>query len=350
VATNPHQYICDGEVMDETLFGDRIVGFLYSNVRENSPQAFKALTGKRASWLLGYLNFDMKFAPALLGNKRFLKKCGVDLSECADFPATLDTPRKVFERKIRFWECRPMAQGDGTVVSPADSRVLIGSLSEHSGPLFIKGKFFTVVELFGIDRDWNKRFQDGQFGIFRLTPDFYHWNHTPVAGIVADFYEIDGTYHSCNPNAVVTVATPYSKNKRVITIINTDVPGGTAVGYVAMVEIVALMIGEVVQCYSEERYENPQKTKVGDFVKKGCVKSLYRPGSSTDILFFERNRVRFPVDLITNRLRNDAKSRFTEGFGANLVETQIKVRAAFAEKKRCKRWFLFLGCSRRFPL
>ena len=52
------------------------------------------------------------------------------------------------------------------------------------------------------------------------------------------------------PGAVVALVTPYSKNSRVVTIIDTEVPGGTGVGLVAMIEVVALMIGEVVQCYS----------------------------------------------------------------------------------------------------
>jgi phosphatidylserine decarboxylase len=41
---------------------------------------------------------------------------------------------------------------------------------------------------------------------------------------------------------------PYSKNKRVVTIIDTDVEGGTGIGLVAMIEVVALMIGDIVQC------------------------------------------------------------------------------------------------------
>ena len=130
----------------------------------------------------------------------------------------------------------------------------------------------------------------GDFAVFRLTPDKYHYNHTPVAGIVADIYEIAGGYHSCNPGAVVEIVTPYSKNKRVVTIIDTDVPDGTGVGLVAMVEVVALMIGEIVQCYSTERYDNPQPVTKGMFLAKGRPKSLYRPGSSTDVLIFQQGQ------------------------------------------------------------
>jgi hypothetical protein len=57
-----------------------------------------------------------------------------------------------------------------------------------------------------------------------------------------------------------------------------------------MIEVVALMIGEVVQCYSDVRYENPQPIKPGMLLRRGQPKSLYRPGSSTDVVVFQPGR------------------------------------------------------------
>jgi phosphatidylserine decarboxylase len=176
----------------------------------------------------------------------FLERCAIDLSECAEPLGALDSARKIFERKIRYWQCRPMSEIAAEIVCPADSRVLFGSLRESSG-LFLKSKFFDYEELLGFDKpSWLKAFDGGDFMICRLTPDKYHYNHTPVAGVVRDFYMTDGQYHSCNPGALLTLATPHSKNKRTITIIDTDVSGGTDVGLVAMIEVVALMIGDIL--------------------------------------------------------------------------------------------------------
>jgi phosphatidylserine decarboxylase len=66
------------------------------------------------------------------------------------------------------------------------------------------------------------------------------------------------------------------------------------------------------------------------FVKKGAPKSLYRPGSSTDILIFQKSRIHFAEDILRNRLHYSAQSRFTLGFGASLVETDVKVRSLIA--------------------
>ncbi len=332
-----HQYIerTSGQVCNEPLFADRIVQWLYHPIREKAPQLFQLLTGARASKLLGFFNYDLALSTKVLGNQQFLREAGVNLGECLDPPRKLDTARKVFERKIRYWTHRPMPEQPHTIISPADARVITGSLDETSS-MEIKGKFFSYEELLGIQKiTWLDYFMGGDFALFRLTPDKYHYNHTPVSGKVIDYYQIDGCYHSCNPQAIISEATPFSKNRRVVTIIDTDVAGGTGVGKVAMLEIVALMIGDIVQCYSECCYDNPQVIKKGMFLKKGCPKSLYRPGSSTDVLLFGKGQVEFAEDLLKNRVRQDVQSRFSAGFQKPLVETDIQVRSLLATPVKC---------------
>jgi phosphatidylserine decarboxylase len=327
--TIQHQYVEreSGEVRSERLYGDNFIRLLYSGVRENAPLLFRLCTSARMTSILGLINFDNPLAAGISGNRRFLAECGVDLAECLEKPEFFDTPRKIFERQIRYWECRPMEDVPTSVVSPADARMLVGSFRENS-LLFLKEKFFVYEEFLGSDRlRWLQTFAGGDFAIFRLTPDKYHYNHTPVAGRVLDVYEISGTYHSCNPGAVVEVVTPYSKNRRVVTIFDTDVPGGTGVGLVAMVEVVAMMIGEIVQCYSAEHYENPQQLVPGMLCAKGAAKSLYRPGSSTDVLIFQQGRINFAEDLVRNMHKANVESRFSFGFGAPLVETDVTVRS-----------------------
>jgi phosphatidylserine decarboxylase len=327
-----HQYIerDSGKVVTEQLIGDWMVRLLYHDVRENSTKLFRMLTSSWSSHILSMVNFDLP----VFSERAFLENCGIDISECIEPSSYLDTPRKIFERRIRYWECRPMSTDSDAVVSPADSRVLVGSFRETS-LVFLKEKFFSFEELFGYDSNqWHKTFTGGDFAVFRLTPDKYHYNHTPVSGRVVDSYAIDGGYHSCNPTAVVAVATPYSKNKRVVTIIDTDVPDGTGVGLVAMVEVVALMIGDIVQAYSSVAYNAPQSVEKGMFLIKGQPKSLYRPGSSTDILIFQEGRIDFARDILDNMGRQNVSSRFTKGFQRPLVETDIQVRSLLGTARK----------------
>jgi phosphatidylserine decarboxylase len=131
----------------------------------------------------------------------------------------------------------------------------------------------------------------------------------------------------------VQVVTPYSKNRRVVTVIDTDVAGGTGVGLVAMIEVVAPMIGDVVQCYSAERYADPQPLRAGIFLARGAPKSRYHPGSSTDVLLFQEGRIRFAADLLANQLRTDVPSRFSLGFAHPLAETEVKARSLIARRR-----------------
>ncbi|MBI4776933.1 MAG: phosphatidylserine decarboxylase [Deltaproteobacteria bacterium] len=324
-----HQYIDrrTGRICSERPMGDRIVNFLYSEVWENAPLVFRALTSARSSSVLGYLNFEPLLSSKLGCARRLMRQWGVDVTHCLDEPERLDTPGKLFTRKIRYWECRPMSKDPHVVVSPADSRVLIGSL-EKTSALYVKGKFFDYLDLLGSDKDrWLEAFAGGDFAIFRLTPDKYHYNHTPVTGRVEDVYELDGNHHSCNPGSIVNMVTPYSKNKRAITLFDTQVAGGSGVGLVAMIEVVALMVGKIRQCYSRYKYENPVPVRPGMFLEKGRPKSLFLPGSSTVILLFQPDRIQWDRDLLKYRSLTGVSSRFTHLLGAPMVETELTVRS-----------------------
>ncbi|MBF0240988.1 MAG: phosphatidylserine decarboxylase [Desulfamplus sp.] len=327
-----HQYIerKTGYVRTERLFKDSLINFFYSTVRENANFCFNLIISGRSSELLSYLNFDFAFSQNREKAKRFISELGINIKESVLPYESFMTARQVFERQIQYWRFRPMPADEnlpydnGIVVSPSDSKVIVGSIKENQ-PLFIKEKFFQFHELIQKD-EFIKVFQNGDFAIFRLTPDEYHYNHAPVSGKVVDFYEISGQHHSCNPSAVVREVTPYSKNQRVITIINTDLDGGSNVGLVAMVEVTAMMIGVVNQCYSDSYYELPLPMIKGMYIRKGQPKSCFRPGSSTVVLLFEEGRVKFSEDIVNNMFRSDARSRFSIGFGLPLVETLVRVR------------------------
>ena len=240
-----------------------------------APFVFKTLTSARASRWLSLLHFDSVLKQNPAAARSLFETLGLDATECVKPMNAFTSARDVFERRIAYWRCRPMPDRRDCVVAAADAKLIIGSLDE-TADLFIKEKFFHYQELLGADKDrWLGAFQSGNFALFRLTPEKYHYNHFPVSGRVIDFYAIDGAHNACNPAAVVAAVTPYSKNKRVVTIIDTDVPGGTGVGCVAMIEIVALMIGDIVQCCSTRRYDDPTPVTLGLTVRRGQPKAFF---------------------------------------------------------------------------
>lgn len=329
-----HQYVhrTTGELCTEQFCSDRFIRFLYAEpVREHAATLFRLLTSPRlTSQLLALLSFDLPCGARRFGVARVLRQHGLNLQECVDPQVANRSARALFERQIRYWECRPMPVASGLVVAPADARVVVGSLQPQAA-LFLKGKFFTYDELLGMHKPhWLHAFRDGNVAICRLTPEKYHYTHCPVSGIVRDIYTLPGAYHSCHPAATIALATPLSKNRRVVTIIDTDVPDGSGVGLVAMIEVVAMMVGDIVQCYSTIHYEHPQEILAGLVVRMGQPKSLFRPGSSTVVLLCQAGRVTFAPDLVRNQC-GPGQSVLSQHFALPLVETDVRVRSLLAQ-------------------
>ena len=143
-----HQYIHreSGLVRTERLYADWLLNTLYLSAWERAPTVYRLLTSARFSHLLGLFCYDFPLGARLSGNRRFLRSCHVDLGECLDPPEQLNTARKIFERKIRYWERRPLPDDPEAILSPADARVLVGSFRD-TAHLFLKGKFFSSEEL-----------------------------------------------------------------------------------------------------------------------------------------------------------------------------------------------------------
>jgi phosphatidylserine decarboxylase len=326
-----HHYIDrnTGAVRREQLLANGMIRAMYSPALEKAAVLTQLASSRYVSRVLGYLNYDNLLSSRATGMLRFLSNAGIQLSEFVGNLSDYDTPRKLFERQIQYWNCRPMPKERRSVVCPADARVLVGSMDKTSG-LYLKQKFFSFPELLGEDSPWRSAFAGGDYAVFRLTPEKYHYTHMPVSGRVLDFYSVDGRYHPCNPNAVVQLITPVSKNRRVVTIVDTDLPRGTKIGIVAMIEVVALMIGQIEQRYSDERYRSPRTLQPDMFVRAGAPKALFRPGSSTVVLLFQKGHIRFAPDLIQNQQRTGIQNPFSLTMGEPLTETDVAVRSPLA--------------------
>ena len=325
-----HQYVplSGAASVNEDLLADRVIRFLYSAARERPTVLQRAAASKLASALLASWEFDWPLRQPLPAIAAAAERMHIDLDEVYGDLRRWRTLRDLFERKIRFWETRPLDADERNIASPADGKALTFGF-ERDAMMPVKSKWVAFAELLG-SAALADALAPVSGVIVRLTPDAYHYVHAPVSGKVRSHELIDGALHSCNPAALITFANPYAINLRRVTVIDTDVYQGSGVGTVVVVNVAAMMIGSIDDAYSEHRYDEPQLIERGTFLQRGQPMALFRPGSSTSIVLWQRARATLSPSLVRNTCRVDVQSRFSDWLLSPWVESAIRVRSALA--------------------
>src|SRR6202012_5161756 len=113
---------------------------------------------------------------------------------------TPETFNEFFYRKLKD-DARPVTNPDdpGTLVSPADCRMMAFETVTEATKLWIKGRDFTVQKLLGeAYSSQASKYVGGALGVFRLAPQDYHRFHSPVDGIIGPMTYIAGEYYTVN--------------------------------------------------------------------------------------------------------------------------------------------------------
>ena len=165
---------------------------------------------------------------------------------------------------------------------PADGRHLAFPNVDAAEGFYVKGATFTLAELLG-DAALAEKFAGGAMLISRLCPVDYHRFHFPVAGVPAEPRLINGWLYSVSPVALRRNIRYLVENKRVITLLRSP-----EFGTVAMIEVGATNVGTIKQTHVADRA-----------VTKGEEKGVFKFGGSCVITLFERGRIRFDADLVT---------------------------------------------------
>jgi phosphatidylserine decarboxylase len=330
-----HQYVQRHRetAADESLLADQAINFLYNTRRDEPGFLLRALGSGVVTDALAHWQFDRRFARGSNLVERSAHRLMIRESELITPYSQMQTLRELFERKIRYWDVRPLPEHEQLIVSPADGKLLPFCAFERDA-LPIKSRFIRIDALLADVTPWPQamRARSPISGVIvRLTPDVYHYTHAPVAGKVRHHGIVEGAFHSCNPTALVRFEGSYALNRRAVTVYDTDVEGGTNVGFVVQVDVAAMMIGDIESRFSQKHYDEPRTLKRGDFVPRGAPVSLFRPGSSTSIVLWDGRRAAMGDDLLRNSRRTDLRSRFSDWLGRPWVETQVAVRQSVTQ-------------------
>jgi phosphatidylserine decarboxylase len=152
----------------------------------------------------------------------FARAYGVDLSEAAN--ADLDsyaTFNEFFTRELKAG-ARPIANGEATLVAPAD-----GVLTEHGaielGHVYqAKGSAYTLGELLGESGAAVAAFDGGRYFTIYLAPHNYHRVHAPLAGRLTRTRYIPGARFSVSRATAAAIPRLFCRNERVVCWFETE--------------------------------------------------------------------------------------------------------------------------------
>lgn len=162
---------------------------------------------------------------------------------------------------------RPVAQGEGVLVSPVDSLITgIGPI--HEGLMLqIKGQDYTVEEL--LNRSPRTvSYKHGFFMVLYLSPTDYHRIHSPVAGRILEKEHIPGKVYPVNDFGLVHMKRVLSRNERLVTYVQHEF------GELAVVKVGAMNVSSI-------QYVSP----LPDQLEPGGELAYFEFGSTVVLLF-----------------------------------------------------------------
>ncbi len=263
-------------MMEEIVPGEQWLRWLYSN--SVSGQAALHVLVKRAFFSAWY-GRKMDKPRSVHKVLPFIVEHDLDVDEFAKQAMAYKTFNEFFYRKLKD-TARPICAEPNAAVLPADGRHLVFPDVDKADGFYVKGERFDLDELLG-GGHVARQFAGGSMVISRLAPVDYHRFHFPCDGTPGKASEIKGPLFSVNPIALRRNIRYLVQNKRMITLLDSEL-----FGTVAMVEVGATMVGGIRQTYL-----------AGTKLKKGSEKGLFKFGGSCVITLFQKGRIGFDEDL-----------------------------------------------------
>jgi phosphatidylserine decarboxylase len=173
----------------------------------------------------------------------FIRRYGVDMSIAREpDPEAYPHFNAFFTRALRP-EARPVAPGEGTVVSPVDGTVSQAGIAAAGRLLQAKGHTYTLDALLG-DGVLASEFRDGLYVTLYLAPRDYHRFHMPLTGRLRMMRYIPGALFSVNDSTARTIPGLFARNERLVTLFDTDA------GPMAVVLVGAMLVAAMETVWS----------------------------------------------------------------------------------------------------
>jgi len=264
-----------GEMVAEPIYGEKWLRWAYGHPLGKLGTWAVA---KRA-WFSRWYGERMKAPKTAALIAGFIEAYGLDAEEFVEKVEMFKSFNDFFVRKLKP-EARPIAEGDGVFVFPADGRHRLLPCLDETTELWAKGEVFSVEQFLGSSA-LAEEFAGGSALVSRLAPIDYHRFHFPVGGSAGNSRLIDGPLYSVHPIALKEQTRFLVANKRMVTEVETP-----DFGRVVMVEIGATNVGSIRQTYAG-----------GSQIARGEEKGYFEFGGSCVVTLLRRGTIDWDHDL-----------------------------------------------------
>lgn len=263
-----------GRLCTETVMGDGALRFAYQTLLGRSLWGM-LFGGKFFSALMGRY-YDSKASAGKIETLANLPGCN---SEEAEFPLEQYTTfNEFFARRLKPGS-RPVPEGEGLLLAPADARLSVYPGIAPFGAVPVKGAERTISDL--CRRPLPERCH---VAVFRLAPVDYHRFHYPCScEQESEPVVYRGRYHSVNPIALKCHPEVFVENTRQVTQLVSP-----EFGTFYQIEVGAFGVGSIIQSSQPGRHAANDE------------KGYFKFGGSTVILVMPAERCTFDADLIEN--------------------------------------------------
>ncbi len=259
----------------------------------------------RFGWFSRWYGWRMRRRASSRKIRPFMARYGVDSREFADPVERFQCFNDFFTRALRP-DARPIDSDPESVVFPADGRHLGFQDFGRVGGIFVKGEVFSLQALLGPHVDVAP-YRRGSVVISRLCPTDYHRFHFPIAGTPGGAELIPGPLYSVNPIALRRNIHILTRNKRMLTPLETE-----RMGRVLLVEVGATCVGTICQSYAPHQA-----------TAKGVEKGWFAFGGSTVITLFREGAVTLADDLCRQtELGRELYARMGDRMGTIVATTR----------------------------
>jgi len=167
----------------------------------------------------------------------------------------------------------------GVLHSPTECYLSLQTNINLESIVQAKNFAYSLKEFLGSEP--SEKYQGGTLIKLRLTPKEYHHAHYIDNGTIQNFKDIKGNYYTSESASTRKVKKMYCKSHRHVMEIKTE-----NFGNVYYIEVGATFVGTIIQ-----------NNKVGDTVKYGDKKSVFKFGGSTVFLLFEKGKLNLSENL-----------------------------------------------------